>query len=161
MGLDGLEYLGRADLGSSRNAVALKGIGHQALSISLVDYSSPDSSQTGLREVPATVELTGQCKISGAATRVTRSRIVLSSVTAVPCLAPNRRSIMLSGPWHSVASSHQQTSARRSTAAEAPSGTARPLDSEWGVRRSCRGATTHRLGPINQRCWRMYGIWPC
>ena len=67
MGLDGLEYLGRADLGSSRNAVALKGIGHQALSISLADFSSPDSSQTGLREVPATVELTGQCKISGAA----------------------------------------------------------------------------------------------
>ncbi len=71
------------------------------------------------------MELTGQCKISGAATRVTRSRIVLSSVTAVPWLsgsrhlAPNRRSIMLSGPWHSVASSHQQTSARRSTAAEA------------------------------------------
>ena len=81
MGLDGLEYLGRADLG---NAVALKGIGHQALSISLADYSSPDSPQTGLREVPATVELTGQCKISGAATRVTRSSIVLSSVTAVP-----------------------------------------------------------------------------
>ena len=47
MGLDGLENLGRADLGSSRNAVALKGIGHQALSISLADFSSPDSSQTG------------------------------------------------------------------------------------------------------------------
>jgi hypothetical protein len=84
MGPNGLEHLGRADLGSSRNAVALKGIGHLIGTISLADYSSPDSSQTGLREVPATVELTRQCKISGAATRVTRSRIVLPSVTAVP-----------------------------------------------------------------------------